>query len=388
MMDWNEDNFLERLGPQLRGEGAAQRGHCPDAATLCAVMEGEAQDTVRTTVAKHVAQCPACANLERRLTDFDQAAPPEPEAAWRETRNRLDHWLEMFLRSEAADLRGTQPAKPLGGALSWQSVSSRFSHWKIEGALGVAVVMVFIAGAVLLKDTQRKHYPSVEVAARPPARQEQQPIAAPAEEANKQGAPPSPAAPGDHTQPIQAAQGNTPSIMNSDVAPYPKSSKTVVAPSAHPGTITSEPHPSATPASPRVAPAAPADHLPSLRLEPGARLFTVVRSIHHQPDGSFEFEGVLILPLAQPGLVTLDRGTEVKGVGTVSHGHTSLAVTELGVQGARYTLKDGDGTMNAQTPGTDGEVHFDRSQALEMWSAFVATYEPVSDQPAPPAAPK
>lgn len=152
-MDWNEDNFLERLAPQLRREGAAEQGHCPDAATLCAVMEGEAPDTARKTVAEHVAQCPACADLQRRLAVFDQEGPPEPEAVWKETRNRLDHWLEKFLRSEAA-LGAAQRAKPFGGTLSWENISSRFSSWKVQWALGVAVVLVFIAGAVLLKERQ------------------------------------------------------------------------------------------------------------------------------------------------------------------------------------------------------------------------------------------
>ena len=387
MMDWNEDNFLERLAPQLRREGAAEQGHCPDAATLCAVMEGEAPDTARKTVAEHVAQCPACADLQRRLAVFDQEGPPEPEAVWKETRNRLDHWLEKFLRSEAA-LGAAQRAKPFGGTLSWENISSRFSSWKVQWALGVAVVLVFIAGAVLLKDVKRPRYPSVEVATRPSVPQEPQPYGAPAEEPGKKGATPSLATPGDRNQPMRTSQGVAPSLANSEVAPSPTGPTTAVAPPAQPEALASGTHPPATPAPPGVASAPPADHPPSLRLEPGARLFTVVRSIHHQPDGSFEFEGVLILPLAQPGLVTLDRGTEVKGAGTVSHGHTSLAVKELVVQGARYTLKDGDGTMNAQTPGTDGDVHFDRSQALEMWSAFVATYEQVPGQPAPPAPPK
>ena len=40
MSDWNEDNFFERLTPQLRRKLRGENGPCPDADTLCAVIEG------------------------------------------------------------------------------------------------------------------------------------------------------------------------------------------------------------------------------------------------------------------------------------------------------------------------------------------------------------
>jgi hypothetical protein len=384
MMDWNEDDFLEKLAPQLRREGAAERGPCPDAETLCAVTAGEAQEPLRTTVAKHIAQCPSCADLQRRLASFDQEGPPEPEAAWKETRNRLDHWLESLLRSQAASLRTAKTAKPSGGVLSWQGISTRFSPWKSEWALGVAVALILIVGTISLLKLRHAHHAPMEVATRPSVSPEQPPYAAPAEEPGKKGGPASPAAPAEHHQPVQTAHGIAPSLPNSLAAPTPTRRGATVAPPAQSEALESEAHPSSTPASPSPAPAAPADRLSSLRLEPGARLLIVLKSIHRQPDGSYAYQAILLLPLAQPGLVTLDRGTEVNGTVTVSHGHTSVTVTELVAQGTRYTLKDGDGSMNAQTPGTEGEVHFDRSQVLEMWSAFVATYEQAPGRTAPP----
>jgi hypothetical protein len=60
---------------------------------------------------------------------------------------------------------------------------------------------------------------------------------------------------------------------------------------------------------------------------------------------------------------------------TMSQGQTSLGVTEFVVQGARYTLKVGNGAMKAQTPGAGGAVQFDRSQVLEMWPASPSIYE-------------
>jgi hypothetical protein len=109
----------------------------------------------------------------------------------------------------------------------------------------------------------------------------------------------------------------------------------------------------------------------------------VVSSIHIDPDGSFQFQGTLLLPVAQPGPPPLDRGTEVIGAGTMSQGQTSLAVTELHVQGVRYRLRDGTGAMNAKTPGANGRVDFHHSQVLDMRPAVIAVYEKVPD-PAEP----
>jgi hypothetical protein len=106
------------------------------------------------------------------------------------------------------------------------------------------------------------------------------------------------------------------------------------------------------------------------------------------PDGSFQFHGILLLPVAQSGPVPLDRGAEVIGVGTRNQGQTSLAVTDLVVQGVRYTLKDGSGVMNAQTPGAGGGVDFHRSQVLDMRPTATTLYEKVSDETGQPESQK
>jgi len=110
----------------------------------------------------------------------------------------------------------------------------------------------------------------------------------------------------------------------------------------------------------------------------------VLSSINRKLDGSFQFHAILLLPVAQPGPVPLDRGAEVIGTGTMSQGQTSLAVTEFVVQGARFTLKDGTGAMKAETPGAAGAVRFDRSQVLEMWPASPSVYEMAPDTAAQP----
>jgi hypothetical protein len=124
--------------------------------------------------------------------------------------------------------------------------------------------------------------------------------------------------------------------------------------------------------------------LPSLRLDPSAHLLVALSSAKQMPDGSFEFRGTLLLPVAHAGPVPLDRGVEVVGAGETREGRTSLAVMEFVVQGARYILKDGSGAMKAQTPGTGGAVQFERSQILEMWPMSPLIYEKAPDATAQP----
>jgi hypothetical protein len=57
---------------------------------------------------------------------------------------------------------------------------------------------------------------------------------------------------------------------------------------------------------------------------------------------------------------------------------------EFVVQGARYILKEGNGAMKAQTPGTRGAVQFERSQVLEMWPASALVYQKAADATAQP----
>ena len=142
----------------------------------------------------------------------------------------------------------------------------------------------------------------------------------------------------------------------------------------------------ALPPSPaqNVAPATTGGPRAKLWLDPAARLFIVVSSIDIKPDGSLKFHGKLLLPVPQPGPVPLDRGTEVVGTGLISGGQTSLAVTEILAEGARYKLKGGSGAVRAETPGGGGGVHLDRNQLLDMWPTATAAYEKVSGQSAQP----
>jgi hypothetical protein len=61
----------------------------------------------------------------------------------------------------------------------------------------------------------------------------------------------------------------------------------------------------------------------------------------------------------------------------MSQGQTSLTVTELVVEGSRYTLKSGNGAMRAQAPETGGQ--FDRGKLVEMWPESPSVYEKAPD---------
>lgn len=354
MTGWNEDNFLERLLAQVRQQRSAKRDPCPDAETLCAVLEGEAPALLREQVTEHLRHCPDCADLQSRLLNFDTGTSPEPEAVWKETRKRLDNWLEGFLRSEAANLRAARSTAPSRKGVRWETFWSPFISWKVVWGLGVAALLVLIADAVLVLELRREQPPQVQVAARPAVSQKQsanaQPPEKPVEKSHPQGRIEKPLKP--------PKEQGLPQVA----APLPSS-------------------------SPLNAAAAPSAELPpSLRLEPSTHLLIVLRSVHRLPDGSFQFRGTLLQPVAQTGPVPLDRGAEVIGAGTMSQGQTSLAVTEFVVQGARYTLKGGSGAMKTQTPGAGGTVQFDRSQVLEMWPASPSIYEKAADtttQPEP-----
>ena len=460
MTSWNEDNFLEKLLAQARQQHGAARGSCPDAETLCAVLEGTAPAQLRQIVIEHLRHCPDCAALQNRLLNFEAGSSPEPEAVWKETRKRLDNWLESFLRSEAANLRPLQPTSAPSTSPRWESFWSFFNPRKLVWGLGVAALAVSIGDAILVLKLRREQPGHAQIAAKSAAPPSQamnaQPIApapsvpapsrggeinvgraqgvgtshfrgnsaktseaharpqfaghphvaaplagaqmsqesgpqavaerAPSEAqtalAQKAGAPASqPAAPLN-----PSTQDHNPPVLNAQAAPAPEPPAPVRAPGPSAsskavgvrptGAVTSGRFAAASVrSSPTPQPKVAEGPAPILRLDPSAHLLVALSSAERLPDGSFEFRGTLLLPVAHAGPVPLDRGAEVVGAGQTRDGQTSLAVMEFIVQGVRYMLKEGSGAMKAQTPGTGGAVQFERSQVLEMWPESPLVYE-------------
>ena len=361
---------MERLAPQLRQKLRGHGGSCPDAETLCAVIEGEAPQPERDTVMAHLAQCADCSDLQSRLLNFEQEIEPEPEMAWNQTRTRLDNWLEGFLRSEAAGLHRSQKGFLSDRVSIREGIRDFFTSRKIVWTLSVAAGLVLIVDGVLFLRHRQEQTPPAQVAARPtvPPNPPQRPPETQGKTPGQEG--------------LRAA-GNNPPLSPEN--PHRPDTVEPIAPGGPAlGNATA-----ACPTCPTVGgPAHPPPALPQnttpvtapprLRLDPANRLFIVLSSIHIDPNGSFQFHGTLVLPVSQSGPIPLDRGAEVLGVGTMSQGQTSLSVTELKVQAGRYRLKDGTGAMNAQTPGGNG-VDFHRSQVLDMWPVARAVYEKVPD---------
>lgn len=132
------------------------------------------------------------------------------------------------------------------------------------------------------------------------------------------------------------------------------------------------PHTATTASAP--APPAPA---PPLRFESGVRLFIHLVSIERQPDGSFSFQGTLLLPLAREGAAPLEKGTILAGSGTVDSahsGHFTVSVRAFVVQGVRFPLQGANGA--SQQPGTGpGIGELEAGKVLEMWFSSASVYE-------------
>jgi hypothetical protein len=370
MSGWNEDNFLEKLLAEVRQQRGAEPDPCPDAETLCAVLEGEAPAPLTKQVREHLRHCLDCRELQSRLLSFDTGTSPEPEAAWKETRKRLDNWLEGFLRSEAANLGAAKSTAPSRKGARAETFWRPLISWKVAWGLGVVALLVLIANGVLVLELRRGRPPQVQVAARPAVSQRQPANAQPSEK-------PVVGAPlvGARAKPEQGLPQVAERLPSVPQSPFGQGR------GASGGQVAA-PLPSSPPLNAAAAPAT--EPRPSLRIEPGAHLLIVLSSVQRLPNESFQFRGTLLLPVPQAGPVSLDRGAEVIGAGTMSQGRTSLAVTEFVVQGARYTLKGGNGAMRAQTPGVGGVVQFDRSQVLEMWPACPSVYEKAPDTTAQP----
>jgi len=250
------------------------------------------------------------------------------------------------------------------------------------GAL-VAAVLLAVGAAQWLRLSKAKARRSQEVAsvqtsAQAPNSTPQAAAAPQAEENASSGAAAS--APADSNQPAQAAQPPPPSHAPARSVSHAAAS--VPSQPQAPQQVDATANTAQTPIAPsppaNVASAEAVNQRQKLWLDPAARLFLVLSTIRSKPDGTFQFHGILLLPVPQPGPVPLDRGAEIIGSGTVRGGQTLLAVTELVVQGTHYALKGGNGAVRAETPGTDGGVHFERSQTLDMWPTASAVYERVS----------
>jgi len=126
---------------------------CPRAATLQAVAGGATAEGFKSAITIHLAQCPACRDLQQRLQNFDAPTVGEPQAEWDQTEKRLDIWLDGFLLSDLASYHasGRVPRGRFGFLWGNRTCPSglRRSRWALVPAATLAMmVLAFLAGRV------------------------------------------------------------------------------------------------------------------------------------------------------------------------------------------------------------------------------------------------
>ncbi len=103
------------------------------------------------------------------------------------------------------------------------------------------------------------------------------------------------------------------------------------------------------------------------------------------PDGTLTFDGSLFEPITQNGVVELAQGTGVRGYERQNQNSTSLVITVVEREGARYTLKGA--TDNKGTLGRGGgkALQFDSGRIVEMFIESATVYERTTNSVTQPA---
>ncbi len=433
MKPWTEDNFLERLMPQLRRENGAPIEFCPDSELLSAFTDGQASPFVREAIAAHLTRCSKCQEIYERLGQFATASVPAQDAEWVNAEKRLNNWMGGFLRARVDETRSQQEVEPSTPVLRWKGILKAAFSWKVGWAVGVAAVLVFgVAGVVLTRygPSAPQWYaklrqpdapihivepppaPLPETLVRPTLRPQGNPVQtndnangsakvamleqkphlairnntspqktpppAPVEAAHlgKPQAVPPPQSSGTNSGGTsQMARSYSPSgpgtYMNGPPAHAP-SGRGIPMPLPTSSAFVSRQEQTQPPSAPggNTSPA-----VADFRLEGGTYLWIWLnRTLPN--DGTFTFHGTLMPPVARSGAVLLSPGTEIDGSGTVKHGEVaSILVTEIVFQGVRYKLRGKAGAINMSSPGSGWAVPFYEGQELEMQLTSASVYE-------------
>jgi hypothetical protein len=88
-----------------------------------------------------------------------------------------------------------------------------------------------------------------------------------------------------------------------------------------------------------------------------------------------QFEGTLFEPVTQNGVITLIKGTGVRGIEKQSQSSTVLTISEFSLGGVRYIL-EGDAAMKDTLSSAGAKaLKFDAGQLLEMFVQTAAVYQ-------------
>jgi hypothetical protein len=402
MNSWNENNFLDRLMPHLQQKFYADRNHCPEADTICAVVDGEASAWIQSVFAEHLTQCPQCSELYRRMCAANSSSIPEQDAEWTSTEKRLGNWFDAFLASKTPVHRQQLAKSSRSGRRNfWEAITA----WRIPLAVSAAGVLVLVAAGLLIRrppvapqpiaeqrilqpQSAAVPTPQTSTPPKPSATISNTPLVAkgntsPENLGGKHGTasarlPEPGAATGD-----EIARGATPTLTDPSLsAPVAKADENRNAnaklrPPPSGGTkaaaLVSPSSPSAPAGAKASLSAGATPKLPiSFRLESGTRLWISLRSVDRQSDGNFRFVGTLLLPVSQGGSIRLDRGTEVHGTGSANQKQVSVVIGKLVVQGVPYAVTSAP--LEARPPGSGIAVQFNSGQELEMWLASTSVF--------------
>ena len=319
---------------------------CPDPDMLCAVLDGESADGVPDALAEHIARCPSCGALRRRLESFHQGRQEE----WSKAEKRLDRWLADLAVQEA-------PRKP-SRLLSWRL------PWVLVPAMAALLAAIFFI-------TRSPSHPPDRIAVIPPAEVVPQPAANPKTRDSFEQ---------DLTDKMaQALRAGPPPVRTPATAPPVETATAgpVDSPTASSGPV--HPLPAGAILTARTTPPGmgTATTPDFVRVAAGTRLWIFLKSLDKRSDTTFDFRGVVLLPVTQKGKVVLDRETEVNGVGSVSQGKTSVRIQQFGSHGAHYRLTAASSGGPDRGSGAGGSLQFDAGQVLEMWVPSASTYERV-----------
>jgi hypothetical protein len=410
----------------LRQKGIAKKHSCPDSELLTAFSEDQVDGFVSGAIAAHLKQCPECAEVYRRLVNFEMLGASVQETEWRNAEKRLGNWTEAFLRNRASEIR------PEAHVRQDVSIPSRRSGWKLSSwatrwALGAVAGLALVAATIyFVRLGSRSHRSELQVAmqtaptkAASPASNgrevgsapENSPaigLAQPQEEKPVQSHAPAPnprphAAPGrvpssrkdaphqEFQEPTQYAQqtadaptaplqnSGTQNSVNTGATVEPSTSAPARAPAgnAATGSRRTTVHSPAVKAgggrsmgfvtAARSAAQAAANLPVSIPLEYSTRLWIQLSSGSPPPDGDFQFSGTLLEPVNQAVGIPLDRDTVIDGFGVVSNRQISLVIKSFVLRGARYTLKRGSGAARVEP--------FDDGKTLEVWLDEDSVYE-------------
>jgi hypothetical protein len=164
----NEAAFLRSLSLDDE-EVEHPSGSCPEPSILWALMQKDRSGSeMAEDLRNHIAVCPACLDLTKRLYAFHRSAQGDrslkAEESWAESRPRLNQWIDTFL--EQQDAAQAQPApKPVVIASSASRRPFFGLGWSIPLAAATAALALIIGVQIWRKSDTVK--PSSQIALAP-----------------------------------------------------------------------------------------------------------------------------------------------------------------------------------------------------------------------------